>query len=375
MAKIMLVEDDTNLSEIYQARMAAEGYEIVTAHDGEEALATAAKEKPDLIISDVMMPKISGFEMLDILRNTEGLKTTKVIMLTALGQADDKKRAEGLGADRYLVKSQVTLEDIVKAAHELLNDDASATTAAPAAAPATPAPAAAPVAPPPAPAVQPAPAPAALAPAPPMPQPVPRPAPTTPAISTPVVPAPAPAGSPSVQPLPVTPAPQPVVAPTTSAPAAAPINSATAADDQLMNNAVASLKAAAPNASKPMAPAPAVQPAPAPVTLAPAPPMPQPVSTPAAPVTQAPTAPEPEEEADTANGTITHKKVIKPLDPGEEGSKPTLQDLLAAEEQKSPAALNQPPAANGLPHQPGNVVVPTAAPEQTGPLDPNNVAL
>lgn len=120
MAKILLVEDDTNLSEIYQARMEAEGYGVVAASDGEAALALAAKEKPDLIISDVMMPKISGFEMLDILRNTDGLKNTPIIMLTALGQADDKSRADQLGADRYLVKSQVTLEDIVNAAHSIL---------------------------------------------------------------------------------------------------------------------------------------------------------------------------------------------------------------------------------------------------------------
>ena len=68
MAKIMLVEDDNNLREIYGARLLAEGYEIVSAKDGEEALALAVKEKPDLIISDIMMPKISGFDMLDILR-------------------------------------------------------------------------------------------------------------------------------------------------------------------------------------------------------------------------------------------------------------------------------------------------------------------
>ena len=70
MSKIMLVEDDNNLREIYEARLMAEGYEIVTARDGEEALAIAVKERPDLIISDVMMPKISGFDMLDILRST-----------------------------------------------------------------------------------------------------------------------------------------------------------------------------------------------------------------------------------------------------------------------------------------------------------------
>lgn len=120
MAKILLVEDDNNLREIYEARLAAEGYEIVSAQDGEEALVAAKKEMPDLIIADVMMPRISGFEMLDILRNTEGIKDVKVIMLTALGQAEDRTRASQLGADRYLVKSQVTLEDIVKAASDIL---------------------------------------------------------------------------------------------------------------------------------------------------------------------------------------------------------------------------------------------------------------
>lgn len=124
MTKVLLVEDDNNLREIYEARLAAEGYDISTAKDGEDALAVAKQVKPDLIISDVMMPRISGFEMLDILRNTDGLKHTKIIMLTALGQAEDKTRADSLGADRYLVKSQVTLEDIVKAADELLNPDA-----------------------------------------------------------------------------------------------------------------------------------------------------------------------------------------------------------------------------------------------------------
>jgi len=136
MTKLLLVEDDNNLREIYEARLQAEGYTIVSAHDGEEALVVAKAEKPDLIISDVMMPKISGFEMLDILRNTDGLQDVKVIMLTALGQSDDQQRADRLGADRYLVKSQVTLEDIVKVAHELLGDSGAA--AAPADATASP---------------------------------------------------------------------------------------------------------------------------------------------------------------------------------------------------------------------------------------------
>lgn len=123
MAKIMLVEDDNNLREIYEARLLAEGYEIVSAKDGEEALAMAVKEKPDLIISDVMMPKISGFDMLDILRSTPETKNTKVIMMTALSQVEDKTRADKLGADRYLVKSQVTLEDVAKVARDVLSGE------------------------------------------------------------------------------------------------------------------------------------------------------------------------------------------------------------------------------------------------------------
>lgn len=129
MTKIMLVEDDNNLREIYEARLLAEGYEIVSAKDGEEALAIAVREKPDLIIADVMMPKISGFDMLDILRSTPETKNTKVIMMTALSQAEDKARAEKLGADRYLVKSQVTLEDVARVAQEVLTGEIKPTVA------------------------------------------------------------------------------------------------------------------------------------------------------------------------------------------------------------------------------------------------------
>ena len=121
MAKILLVEDDQSLREIYGIRLTAEGYEIVPAGDGEQALALAVKEKPDLIISDVMMPRISGFDMLDILRSTPETKDIKVIMMTALSSEDQRERGEALGADRFLVKSQVGIEDVVNAVHEVLD--------------------------------------------------------------------------------------------------------------------------------------------------------------------------------------------------------------------------------------------------------------
>lgn len=122
MTKIMLVEDDKSLREIYGVRLLAEGYEIISAGDGEEALAMAVKEKPGLILSDVMMPKISGFDMLDILRSTPETKDIKVIMMTALSSEDQRTRGEKLGANRYLVKSQVGIEDVVRTVHDVLAD-------------------------------------------------------------------------------------------------------------------------------------------------------------------------------------------------------------------------------------------------------------
>lgn len=122
MTKILLVEDDKSLREIYGVRLLAEGYDIVSAGDGEEALAMAIKDRPALIVSDVMMPKISGFDMLDILRSTTETKDIKVIMMTALSSEDQRKRGESLGADRYLVKSQVGIEDVVRTVHEVLGD-------------------------------------------------------------------------------------------------------------------------------------------------------------------------------------------------------------------------------------------------------------
>jgi CheY-like chemotaxis protein len=398
MAKVMLVEDDTNLSEIYQARLTAEGYDIVSAHDGEEALALAAKEKPDLIVSDVMMPKISGFEMLDILRNTEGLKETKVIMLTALGQADDKTRADSLGADRYLVKSQVTLEDIVKAAQELLTgtspDAAPATAAAPAP---TPTPVATPVAVaiPPAPtpmtvAVPPQPvaAPSVPVAAPPV-APVPVAAPVTvespmPApVAAPVAPtpvAPVAVAAPPAQPAPLPPAPQPAVppapAPVVAAPTpmpdpppapAPPSDPTTAADNKLVSDAVDNLMEGLikPGIAPVDTPVPASIPAPAPI----------------APPTPAVEA-DPFDNAydDSSNsGGGSHKKVIKPISDDPTAPKPSLESLLADEERKNSSTTAPAPntPVTEVPHQPGHIITPSAAESLNNGsgIDPNSIAL
>lgn len=111
--KILLVEDDDNLAAVYQNRFTAEGYQIRRVADGEHALAEALSYRPDLILLDIMMPKISGFDVLDILRNTPETANVKIVMLTARGQDVDRNQASYLGADDYLIKSQVVLADIV----------------------------------------------------------------------------------------------------------------------------------------------------------------------------------------------------------------------------------------------------------------------
>ena len=199
----MLVEDDKSLREIYGVRLLAEGYDIVSAGDGEEALAMAIKERPSLIVSDVMMPKISGFDMLDILRSTTETKNIKVIMMTALSSEEQRQRGESLGADRYLVKSQVGIEDVVRVVHEVLEDQPGTTPAAPVA-PAAPSAASA----------MPTPTQIVVPPRPTAPEPV-VPTPAASQIPVPGIPAPS-APAITTPPAPVAPAPTPAPAPPTT---------------------------------------------------------------------------------------------------------------------------------------------------------------
>ncbi|MFZ1258145.1 MAG: response regulator [Candidatus Saccharimonas sp.] len=286
MAKILLVEDDKSLREIYGVRLLAEGYDIVSAGDGEEALAMAIKDRPDLILSDVMMPKISGFDMLDILRSTTETKGIKVIMMTALSSEDQRQRGVALGADRYLVKSQVGIEDVVRTVHEVLAD--APVLGAPAGTPP-----AAPAAPTPQPVAQPAPAP--------LPAPIPQPqAPVPPAPQQPA-PFPPPQAPHGPQPLPA-----PSSLPQPSAPFSTPRNTlasrvieplaagqTTPPTDfsHLMSQELSGGPAPAPLPPPQPMPQPPVMPAPQPLPATPVPQaMPQPAP---APQAQMPSVPQP----------------------------------------------------------------------------------
>ncbi|HET8670281.1 MAG TPA: response regulator [Candidatus Saccharimonadales bacterium] len=112
--RILFVEDDDALASVYLVRLQAEGFQVQRVANGEDALAAAISFKPDLVLLDVMLPKVSGFDVLDIIRNTPETANLKIVMLTALSQESDKKRAQDLGVDEYLVKSQVVIGDVIE---------------------------------------------------------------------------------------------------------------------------------------------------------------------------------------------------------------------------------------------------------------------
>ena len=119
--RILLVEDDMTVASVYQVRMEAEGFEVRHCSSGEAALQAATDFQPQLILLDIMMPRLNGFDVLDILRHTPQTKDIKVVVLSALSQAADQQRAKDLGADDYLVKSQVVIADVMARIRKLLD--------------------------------------------------------------------------------------------------------------------------------------------------------------------------------------------------------------------------------------------------------------
>lgn len=114
---ILVVDDDRALTKLYSSAFSARGYRVLVASNGEEAMALAESEHPDLILLDVMMPEIHGLHVLDILRSTEGMESTKIIILTALSDQATKEKAMELGAYDFIVKSESSMADIIDKVH------------------------------------------------------------------------------------------------------------------------------------------------------------------------------------------------------------------------------------------------------------------
>jgi len=119
--KILLVEDDNLLVRMYQDKLESDGYEVAVSEDGEQGLKACKKDKPDLVLLDIMMPKVNGFEMLKQMKEDKGLKTIPVVLLTNLGGKDDAQRGLEMGAVAYLIKSDYTPDEIIKKIKEILH--------------------------------------------------------------------------------------------------------------------------------------------------------------------------------------------------------------------------------------------------------------
>jgi CheY-like chemotaxis protein len=118
--RILVAEDDRFLRKAAEVTLKRRGYAVLTAGDGEEALRIAGAERPDLVLLDLIMPKLSGFEVLRALKEDPATAATPVVVLSNLGQDRDVQRAIDDGAVAYLVKADLSLQDLVKRVEEVL---------------------------------------------------------------------------------------------------------------------------------------------------------------------------------------------------------------------------------------------------------------
>ncbi|MDG2385356.1 MAG: response regulator transcription factor [Pirellulaceae bacterium] len=121
--RILLVDDDADIIEALKFALSAQGYEILVARDGNQGLATAEREDPDLVILDMMMPKRSGFLVLEKLRRSRAVPM-RVIMITANEGSRHKAYAEMLGVDDY-IRKPFAMDRLIESVARLLNDGAS----------------------------------------------------------------------------------------------------------------------------------------------------------------------------------------------------------------------------------------------------------
>ncbi|MBI5729080.1 MAG: response regulator [Candidatus Magasanikbacteria bacterium] len=117
---VLLVEDDVFLAGIYQKKFEMEGYKISTAENGEKGLADAKKKKPDIILLDILLPKMDGFTVLQNLKADTATKNIPVILLTNLGQKDDVEKGLEAGAADYLIKAHFKPSEIVDKVKKVL---------------------------------------------------------------------------------------------------------------------------------------------------------------------------------------------------------------------------------------------------------------
>lgn len=112
--KILLIEDDEFLRKMYATKLENSGFDVIIASNGEEAIGILPKDKPDIILTDILMPKKDGFEFLREMRSLPEYKSIPVIVLTNLSEDQDLKRAKELGASEYIVKAHFLPSEVVE---------------------------------------------------------------------------------------------------------------------------------------------------------------------------------------------------------------------------------------------------------------------
>ena len=112
--KILSIEDDKFLSSLVAKKLSAAGYQMIHAASGEEAVKVVKEEKPALILLDILLPEMSGFDVLKTVKEDEETKDIPVILFSNLGQKEDIDKGLKLGAEKFIVKATVVLHDIVK---------------------------------------------------------------------------------------------------------------------------------------------------------------------------------------------------------------------------------------------------------------------
>ena len=120
--KILIIEDDHFLSSLMKARLEKEGFTTLQAFDGEEAFNLLKQNRPDLIVMDLIMPKVSGFELLENISADPQISRVPVMVLSNLGQDSDIDKVKRLGATQYFVKVQTSIDDLVVKVKELLKE-------------------------------------------------------------------------------------------------------------------------------------------------------------------------------------------------------------------------------------------------------------
>ena len=114
MAKILIVEDDRTLLKMYQTKLTLENFEVEAAYDGEEGLEKLKTTSPNLVLLDLAMPKLDGFEFLKKMMADASLKKIPVVVFSNLGQESDVEKAKDLGAKDYLIKANLTPKQVVE---------------------------------------------------------------------------------------------------------------------------------------------------------------------------------------------------------------------------------------------------------------------